>query len=270
MSKYFKTDFKRFLSRTNTKIGLLLSAAFVIVLNILLYMSLAGQTNLLSPGEGANGYTSSELLIILAIQAIAILLPYISFIVASYIYVDEKKEKGMLRAVECGISKTTIAISKFIESIIFCLIYAIVIFALHVLIVKILYGLDGDSLKYIIDFIKNIGILALPIISIIACMNLLSIQIKGELSWSFVTVIYAAFLDTIIKYLGVLLKSNKIIEFSSYMPSVAFKKFAQIETMTPIALNFADYKIQVIASLIFTIIFVSLSVVVINKRDLEI
>lgn len=270
MNKYFKTDFKRALSRRNTKIGLLISVAFVVILNLLLYRSLAGESNLLSPGEQAMGYLPSELLIVVAVQAIIVLLPYVAFTVASIFYVEETKERGILRAVECGISKTAITISKFIESIIFCIIYAIVIFGLHVLVVKILYGLDGKSIDYIMDLIKAIGILSLPMISGIACMNLLAMQIKGEFIWSAITLIYTAFLDSIMHYLGLILKSPFIQTLASFMPARAFRNASVIVSMNGAAgMNFADYKAQIISSVIFIIIFMALSIYTMNVRDLD-
>lgn len=270
MSKYFKTDFKRALSRRNTKIGLLISVAFVIIVNALLFRSLGGQSNLLSPGEQAMGYTPSELLIIIATQAITIMFPYVAFTVASIFYVEEKKERGILRVVECGISKESIAISKFIESIIFCIIYATVIFGIHVLIVKILYGLDGDSVKYIMDLINIVGILSLPMISGIACMNLFALQISGEFIWSVITIIYTVFLDSIVKYLGMILRSQTIMQISTYMPSSAFKIASSLVTMEGTAnLNFADFKIQIISSVIFIVLFMALSIYTIKTRDLD-
>lgn len=92
MNKYFKTDFKRALSRRNTEIGLLIAVAFVVIVNILLFRSLGGQNNLLSPGQQAMGYTPSELLIIIANQAVVTMLPYVAFIVSSIFYVEEKKK----------------------------------------------------------------------------------------------------------------------------------------------------------------------------------
>ncbi len=270
MNKYFKTDFKRALSRRNTEIGLLIAVAFVVIVNILLFRSLGGQNNLLSPGQQAMGYTPSELLIIIANQAVVTMLPYVAFIVSSIFYVEEKKERGMLRAVECGISKEAIAISKFIESIIFCIIFAIAIFGLHVLIVKILYGLDGNSVKYIIDLINSIAILSLPMISGIAFMNLLALQISGEFVWSAITIIYTVFLDSIVKYLGMILRSQIIMEISTYMPSSAFKIASSLVTLSGTAsLSFADFRVQIILSVFFIILFMALSIYLMRTRDLD-
>ena len=270
MLKYFKTDFRRVFSRTSTKVFWIISIIFVLFVNSMSYLSLAGKTNLLSPGENVRGFTSSEFLILIAFQAIFTTIPYITFIAASYVYVEEDKERGILRAVECGISKRNIVISKFIESIIISIIYAVVVIGFHILIVKILYGLDGDSLHYIMDLIKTIGLLALPLISLIACMNFLSLQIKGELISSIITVLYGTYLHTILRYLGLLFKSGAIQKVATFMPSAIFRKLASIVNTNGIAnVNFLDYKIYYITSVFFIILFISLSIITVNKRDLD-
>ena len=186
---------------------------------------------------------------------IFVLLPIIDMVTA-----EEHKNGTMKNTISSGISRSTVVISKFIVTIILCFAFGIIGLGVFSLSSFLLFGVGNEAL--LCSSALKI-LVSLPLfIGAVSIGTFIALAINNNTIFSFV-------------YFGVFLITSYIIKMLSMLVSRNFEKIynilitVQLNSLRGDQLTSNITSKAIISGIIYTLVFLVLSIIVFNKKEIK-
>lgn len=287
MSRYLAADFKRIFEKKYNLIFIFLLFSFIALIDgVIAYQyfnsgsefGVAQTLNFGSVSISTARDNISGIFMLLAFNAIFATSFIVMLIMSTLVMGDEQKERGFLRAVESGISRTDIVIVKFILLVAVSFILLIGALIFHFVLVAMLFGMESENILLIKEFIKIFSLYIIPLINLLALSELLYIAIKQELLVGFLYAVVGIILPNIIKLLLTItnIRSEVVLKILSYHPasiltglnntvisSVFMKEGMSIYKVVP------DLSLKIFVNAALTMILIVMCIFTMNRRNLD-
>lgn len=278
MGRYLKAEFKRIFTKTGNLISLLIVLAIVVGGNLLINQGVSINGPITASSTPKGGIPSVALMIGTAMAISAA--NWMVIFIGAFVMGDERKERGYLRPVESGISRTKIVISKFILSLITAVIVLLLVMGLHFLMVYLLFGWNSYCTEIVSFFFLNIALEIIPLIAILSILLLIYFVVRNEFVVTVLFIFFGIKLHTVLGYISMFAGKAKYLlsGIASYSPSGVFSKissnaFSIIGTgdgpfvLDPKFVN--DLIPQLGINAIIAVVVIGITTFIMNRRNLD-
>ncbi|RVU55198.1 ABC transporter permease [Anaerosphaera multitolerans] len=267
---YLKADLKRNLMKTSTIVSLLIVIVLIFLGNWLVYISLTNNLNTSAEigfpfplRVGFNIVLNSSIIV--------------SFIIGSLVITDEHKERGYLRILESGYSRSSIVIVKFLEMILLCSIFLIAGLGFHCFLNYLFYGWDYNSTVILINFAKTFTLALIPIFFVLILTILMYLVFKIESIAVGATIFIFYYLGNALNMINMFLKLNIISDIANLLPNRTLSMITSIfmdnslENINSISFGNSFYELRfniLFCIFLITVTFI-ISLIIVKRKNFD-